>query len=62
MRIDLSSLLKTGEHWIAENWPRRIQKNVNCENDHPVEGGYTFEAGTKEQMHVVAVSQTEKAV
>jgi hypothetical protein len=29
--------------------------NVNCENDHPVEGGYTFEAGTKEKMHVVAV-------
>ena len=29
--------------------------NVDCENDHPVEGGYTFEAGTKERMHVVAV-------
>ena len=29
--------------------------NVNCENDHLVEGGYTFEAGTKEKMHVVAV-------
>lgn len=31
------------------------KNNVNCENDHPVEGGYTFEAGTKEKMHIVAV-------
>jgi hypothetical protein len=34
--------------------------NVNCENDHPVEGGYTFEAGTKEKMHVVAVEPNGK--
>lgn len=34
--------------------------NVNCENDHPVEGGYTFEAGTKEKMHVVAVEPIGK--
>jgi hypothetical protein len=34
--------------------------NVNCENDHPVEGGYTFEAGTKEKMHVVAVEPSGK--
>jgi len=34
--------------------------NVNCENDHSVEGGYTFEAGTKEKMHVVAVEPNGK--
>lgn len=34
--------------------------NVNCENDHPLEGGYTFEAGTKEKMHVVAVEPNGK--
>jgi hypothetical protein len=34
--------------------------NVNCDNDHPVEGGYTFEAGTKEKMHVVAVEPNGK--
>jgi len=34
--------------------------NVNCENDHPVEGGYTFEAGTKEKMHIVPVEPNGK--
>lgn len=34
--------------------------NVNCENDHPAQGGYTFEAGTKEKMHVVAVEPSGK--
>jgi hypothetical protein len=29
--------------------------NVNCENDHPVPGGYTLESGTKEKMHVVGI-------
>ena len=34
--------------------------NVNCENDHPVKGGYTFEAGSKEKMHVVAIEPNGK--
>ncbi|MGE5321767.1 MAG: hypothetical protein ACM3SW_02835 [Actinomycetota bacterium] len=29
--------------------------NLNCENDHPVKGGYTLEVGSKEKMHVVAI-------
>ena len=29
--------------------------DVNCENDHPVPGGYTLEAGSKEKMHVVGI-------
>jgi len=36
------------------------KNNVNCENDHPVPGSYTFEAGTKEKMHVVAVEPNGK--
>lgn len=34
--------------------------NVNCENDHPVKGGYTFEAGSKEKMHVVGIEPSGK--
>jgi hypothetical protein len=34
--------------------------NVNCENDHPVKGGYTFEAGSKEKMHVVGIEPNGK--
>lgn len=29
--------------------------NVNCENDHPVKGGYTLEVGSKEKMRVVGI-------
>lgn len=32
-----------------------FKNNVNCENDHPVPGGYTLEAGTKEKVHMVAI-------
>lgn len=34
--------------------------NVNCENDHPVKGGYTFEAGSKKKMHVVGIEPNGK--
>ena len=34
--------------------------NVNCENDHPVKGGYTFEAGSKQKMHVVGIEPNGK--
>ena len=44
-----------GKYLVGES-----KGNLNCENDHPVKGGYTFEAGGKENMHVVAIEPNGK--
>lgn len=50
--VDCGKFLASGRKGRANS--------VNCENDHPVQGGYTLEVGTKEKMHVVGIEPNGK--